>query len=224
MEKFYESQPAELPMTLPAGTRMADEYVCVATSTCTLRGSVYHDGLAYWADWECFGGSADGYVLPRDIDWTSVPITPPIEDRPIQAGDWVECVDTDGAVYLRLGARYLVATASYALVIEADDGDQYAYGRERFKRVDGPHPVETDWCDHCGESAGCAENCVTRADEPKLDPYTAHRLKEPACFTSMADLEARARNEAALRREAERPRLTADARELAKPHPWEEFE
>src|SRR6478609_1346343 len=261
------NQSSPLPKTLPAGTRSKSGETALSELRLT-------DGR-YVGRWRSsWNGDYEGSLHVANVVWTEVPITPPIEDRPIQAGDWVECVEscgtpTDGT---SPGERFAVAKVTTFFAVPGLElkGRQGVWLASRFKRVDGPHPAlsyakaEREMeahlasinsgrypsgvdapcselpnsvapavpdtgllreCDHCGESVGCAENCVTRADEPRPDPYTAHRLAmEPdsMCFLEPSDaaLKARARNEAALRREAERPRGNpAERKSLAAGHP-----
>lgn len=94
----------------------------------------------------------------------------PVAERPVQVGDWVECVNDCSARdhLICAGERYRVLAVSFELervsLFGVEDAGDCGWNITRFKRVDGPHTAAE--CAHCGESAGCAENCVTRATEP----------------------------------------------------------
>lgn len=251
MTQFYERPPGVLPLKLPAGTR-------------TIYGNTFHGEVTLDGAAQVYLGrtSEGGPVLAFhavSIAWSTVPVpdaTPESEearpDRPIQAGDWVECVRSVGSGgRLTIGERKLVTTV-YEMAgdekVSFDQNDFY-WLASRFKRVDGPHQMEAvnpaeELCASCERPAGCcAENCAVRPRECSechalaalfqadgLCVYCVRRLNDSDeeqrenMDGPRAKPKVRAHTEAALRREAERSRLTADARELAKPHPWEEFE
>lgn len=135
-----QRQPAILPATLPAGTRT--RYGNEATSELTLdaKCGVYCGHFAGFSGTLAFGVVA--------IDWDLVAVqaaVPAEEDRPIQAGDWVEV--TSGNDSLPLSSRHAVR-ASW----EDQYGDKYldldgfglgGWDLDRFRRVDGPHPEKT---------------------------------------------------------------------------------
>jgi hypothetical protein len=155
-------------------------------------------------------------------------------DRPIQAGDWVECVDARVSVHLVLGHEYHVAEVTGAGWFVLTGVDCTMYAPFRFKRVDGPHPAKEALCQACEQPAGyCAENCPTRPrDEPAcseckapaaLDPdcgmcgYCKRRAQPVAMWIFPSELAARQRLAAIERKE--RPRVTATSRMLAAGHP-----
>src|SRR6478735_3364760 len=91
-QRFYQSQPDVLPKTLPKGTRFKyGDVAWLAQETMILKeGSVMYIGPIR------AGKNRDSMAQARYVDWTSVPLSEPA-DRPIQAADWVECVNA----YLR---------------------------------------------------------------------------------------------------------------------------
>lgn len=251
MTEFYESQPAELPLTLPAGTRSKHKMPYVSEKTATL--SPLHGGC-YMGDW---GEAHVSGIEAEWIDWTSVPIAPPVEDRPIQAGDWLECVNaTCRDEALTVGERYQVERMFEQsdprrpqFALHGVESPAFGWCASRFKRVEGPHPVEVgevkahdgpvvvvrdghgniDTVPQCGGCSAPATNgawcayCACSTNGGRQDRGVTDRIAASATSKSPRMVEPGKKLEAALRREAERPRLTADARELAKPHPWEEF-
>ena len=232
-----QSQPAILPATLPAGTRT--RYGNEATSELTLT-----DERRYHGNWSGFAHqiSLGAYI----IDWDLVAVqaaVPAEEDRPIQAGDWVECVrDWGSCGGLCLGERHKV---NYAYKLDSGElGVQFENGftwvASRFKRVSGPHPTSsvpvgtgnaqssgTGDVDRkaCSDGmCGACENCLRRARErweSKRDPYTEHRLSvdEHADTSLYTTGHASARLEAWSR--AEKPRVTnrAQRKQMAAGHP-----
>src|SRR6478752_3239035 len=136
MTEFYKSQPAELPLTLPKGTRSKSGETALSELRLT-------DGR-YVGRWRSsWNGDYEGSLHVANVVWTEAPITPPIKDRPIRAGDWVECVNLEFAYpsdLLRIGGCYQV--------VDLKDGELvvcgYSWLASRFKRVDGPHPVTTE--------------------------------------------------------------------------------
>jgi hypothetical protein len=244
-QKFYERQPDVLPLTLPAGTRFecCPGYLMVFTGEARLTHSRDYNGDCRSIDGRGldFDESA---VEPACVDWTSVPLPEPA-DRPIQAGDWVECVDADSALtHLTLGHRYQVVELSgRELVFEA--GGLYWYA-SRFKCVDGPHveamaptspvppprpltPGNTGDCLLCGAACGYAHKpgCPakpTASATPKRDPYTEHRLTvEPdsACLRDPKPEALAARARLAAWERSEQPRVAnrAERKQLAAGHP-----
>jgi hypothetical protein len=175
-------------------------------------------------------------------------------DRPIQAGDWVECVDARGTAYLETGRRYEVAVSNYAGIVLANFQSRHAYDADRFKRVDGPHPEsvpvvnadaqssgafedtgEASVCRSCPSPATHGDYCVYCANETEggcdsrehIDMVTMVQMREGKMSDGSpirGELAARARLEAWSRAEKPRVRNTADQREFRKPHPWAEFD
>lgn len=178
---------------------------------------------------------------------TSVLTSQPSE-RPIAVGDWVECVDLSGLSnnndWLTLGSRYEVeAVHEYYLDLHA--GPQWDSGKgwrkDRFKRVDwshldsvathdGPVAIVRDGhgnidtvpqCATCTSPATTGEHCVYCAARDAghaeidarlaMDQESAKRGHDTRLLQGLA---------------SERPRQvdSAERRELAKKHPWEEFE
>jgi hypothetical protein len=142
-QTHYERQPDVLPLTLPAGTRST----CGSVATVELqlrKASLFDGACAYWGRWDDDGPHVGlSYFRAHAIDWTSVPLpaTPEPADRPIQAGDWVECIEHwvhssppqgigDRFEVTHLGALGSLCFAEYPCV---------AWLVERFKRVDGQH-------------------------------------------------------------------------------------
>lgn len=183
-QKFYQSQPEVLPKTLPAGARNHNGIVFL--SEMRLAGEQYN-GRVRFRD----GTESVRDIHLRTIDWTSVPLPEPA-DRPIQAGDWVECVDENRAYRkLRAGDRYEVAIVdrladgSPGIALAGDAGLWWA--AHRFKRVDGPHPDTTEcMCASCFEG-GCfgEQECALAGDgkwycvkvclSEALERYGAHK-------------------------------------------------
>ncbi len=135
-----QPQPAILPATLPAGTRT--RYGNEATSELRLTAAG-----GYHGSWACFPLPTQFEVSVIDWDLVAVQAAVPAEeDRPIQAGDWVECVrDWGSCGGLCLGERHKV---NYAYKLDSGElGVQFENGftwvASRFKRVDGPHPKDS---------------------------------------------------------------------------------
>jgi len=91
------------------------------------------------------------------------------EDRPIQAGDWVECVNATDAGELELGARYqvdVVTMGSLGVVNVGLASTGITRHDYRFKRVDGPHPVNASTdsilCYECSEHDGLGDGDMLR--------------------------------------------------------------
>jgi|SRR6478735_1694959 len=246
-QRFYDKQPDVLPKTLPVGTRTRVGEV--ATDELRFTTDVYEQG--YSGTWASGGRNPyAGTASAKAVDWTSVPITPPVKDRPIQAGDWLECVNaTCRDEALTVGERYQVERMSeqsdprrpqFALV--GVESPAFGWCASRFKRVDGPHPVSEveQLCASCEQPAGyCAENCAVRPRECSechalaalfqadgLCAYCVRRLNDSdeeqreSMDGPRAKPKVRAHTEAALRREAERPRGNpAERKSLAAGHP-----
>lgn len=167
------------------------------------------------------------------------------QDRPIQAGDWVEAIREagDGSAAIASGQRCKVADvdASIAEPWLRLQGKFGWWDARCFKRVDGPHPESM--CHGCDAPPGyCEETCPVRPREPEL-PRTCATCTSPAttgdhCVycagqsrssaeTSryMAKLDAMngatARLLRGLASERARERVTAESRELGRKHPWE---
>jgi hypothetical protein len=191
-------------------------------------------------------------------------------ERPIQAGDWVECVDEGTGALVKLGQRYLVNRLSGrdSIVVVLEGGGHSTLWETRFKRVDGPHPeamappalpltpppispsAPTGTCLGCGADIGYAHRpgctwapkaevkptcsecgaaaklsggmcayCDYSTDEGKVDRIGRDEFARCATETNpRRDKKAAERLEAMAR--AERPRVTRDAIEFRKPHPW----
>lgn len=143
-------------------------------------------------------------------------------DRPIQAGDWVECVDNGSRRdRLTVGARYQVERVRGDALMARPQLDLYGvespvfgWCLSRFKRVDGPHPETATIV------TGNAQSSVA-GEAPKRDPYTEHRLALD-CY-SRATTDSHERNVAARKRmdRAEKPRVTnrAQQKQMAAGHP-----
>lgn len=231
--KFYERQPDVLPLTLPVGT-LASSGDDRATAELRLRGTPSGD-LAYWGRWN--GESADSYYRPRDICWPSVPLPEPA-DRPIQAGDWVECIgDYPVRAEVKQGCRYRVAFTeinSFGEPCLRVSPVGLRISTAMFKRVDGPH-VETMTqlektvrAQLYGVDPGHSERGVVSrvtmaggkivAVEPvppsgvgeatKRDPYTEHRLRVEELADSWRYRDLQAMQRLAAWERAEKPRVT----------------
>ena len=193
MTEFYKSQPAELPLTLPAGTRITYSKALFARSEVRLRGEFY---VGHWSEFDAPGEG----MYPSSIDWSSVPLptqaveAPPAwgtfrckvcsrhtdniyehqlssedrwycascyqiaarnsklniaeSNRPIQAGDWVECVQQCGTPDdgTSPGERFVVAKVTDFLDVPGFElkGRKNIWLASRFKRVDGPRPAVAD--------------------------------------------------------------------------------
>jgi hypothetical protein len=235
-QTHYEKQPDVLPLTLPAGTRTRMGLIACGA------GWRFNDALGVYAgevaDYP--GGPVrNSYVVcrPEQVNWETVPVPlpAPAADRPIQAGDWVECIEhwSRSSPPQGIGDRFEVVGMVGSSLCFAEYPCA-AWLVERFKRVDGPHcdRIATQCSDaQCG---GC-DSCINRQRDyyaeltTKRDPYTEHRLAvEPdsACMRDPKPEALAARARLAAWERAEKPRVAnrAEARELAKLHPWEEFE
>jgi hypothetical protein len=156
-QKFYERQPEVLPLTLPAGTRSIEGFGGTLKSTAHLKGNLYH------GEWQRVGG-VFRLVHPDNVLWSTVPVPlPEPADRPIQAGDWLECVGAVGTNLLKVGRRYLVTGFDRNGWLWFDGVDCTGYSPDRFKRVDGPHAEQA---------------APVQVETPKRDPYTEHRLND----------------------------------------------
>ncbi|HYQ47116.1 MAG TPA: hypothetical protein VER11_34335 [Polyangiaceae bacterium] len=163
-QKFYQSQPEVLPATLPAGARNCNGIVFL--SEMRLNGECYNGRVRFVS-----GAEEVGDVHIRTVDWASVPVAQ-LEpaDRPIQAGDWVECVNQGTATFLRQGEKYLIES------VQALDGNRRLqllgsaiFWREfRFKRVEGPHSESAPEREPCcmADAGGYACSCP----RPRLHP------------------------------------------------------
>ncbi len=242
MTKFYETMPAELPKTLPAGTRISNGWVFIGEAkldNCASYGAAYGDCEVRYDNGVARGSSR--VCLARQVVWAEVPLPAqaPVEPR-------VEpCRNMAGHEVVAPHCFNSLNICVYC-----------GYGKPaRGPSVDGP---ELD-C-HCGH-AGCSR-CDRPTDAPLCStPACAARgvtathcleTSEPYCVycsneteegngerghidmvTSMQMLkgemsdgsripgELAARTRMAAMDRAERPRANpAEARELSKPHPW----
>jgi len=174
----------------------------------------------------------------------------PEADRPIQAGDWVECVDRHGTAFLDLGKLYEVAAVHDGVVL-ANCPTRHAYESSRFKRVDGPHPKDSaepqrvtsavatassvapavpdtgllrEQCRECRAPTALRDGlCVYCNRQTRGGESARQEMDSDVAYAARGN----PRNVAAERRleawsRAEKPRVTnrAEAAELAKPHPW----
>jgi hypothetical protein len=149
-------QPETLPNTLPlgikaAGLNLMSDARLIQTPT----------GPAYAGSWQD-GNNLVAWDAPASqVDWGSV-------ERPIQAGDWVECTKACGTIVdgIKEGERFRVARLEKffdapGLVLHCRGGIWIA---DRFKRVDGPHP-ERFSCKVCDQShASAYEHQFNSAD------------------------------------------------------------
>lgn len=236
MTEQDNTPPSPLPETLPVGTL----YRTAVSPECLFRfREEAKRGFSSWGAPVYFGKIAridpgedlaqDGMAQVGMVDWAHWRTLIAAQDRPIQAGDWVECVDAGRFQSIENGQRYRVERV-HMFGMSGDlylEGRLSNYGAFRFKRVDGPHPEAHGRCDECGNlpenhhslTCSCSTHVVDPVT-PQPDPYVTRRLARIA-RGYVERPAATARLEAGLRSERVRPVASARARrELALPHPW----
>lgn len=118
------------------------------------------------------------YARPFTVKPFALPSPPaPVsEARPIQAGDWVECVDASLSRFLVSGHEYHVAEVRGAGWFVLTGVDCTMYTPARFKRVDGPHPAKDS-----AEPQRVTSTAATATSVAPAVPNTGLLRDKPTC-------------------------------------------